>query len=268
METKYYVYTISVLLVLLFIEGIHEYRENKHRYFIKDTTSNILIGAGYLFFNGLNIGIGLSAYELVYRFRFFETGQSWWVWGILVILNDFISYWYHVAAHKINWFWATHSVHHSSEEFNLSISFRNSWIGNLNGRFMFWVWLPFFGFEPIMILIVYQAGLIYQAGLHTKRIGKLPQLIEFIFNTPSHHRVHHGSNAEYLDKNMGGVFIIWDRLFGTYAEEKVPVVYGLTKPVKTSNPLKLLLHEYKNLFTGALMSGSFAKGIRHLFKAP
>jgi sterol desaturase/sphingolipid hydroxylase (fatty acid hydroxylase superfamily) len=267
METTTYT-AIIVLLVLLALEGIAEYRENHHKPFLKDAASNIAIGAGYLLFNGLNVGIAIEAYDFMYRFRFMEPGHAWWVWGILVVLNDLISYWYHVAAHRINWFWATHSVHHSSQEFNFSITFRNSWVGNLNGRFLFWIWLPLLGFEPTMILIVYQAGLVYQAWLHTKRIGKLPRFFEYIMNTPSHHPVHHGSNTEYLDKNMGGVFIIWDRMFGTFAEEKAPVVYGLTKPVKTANPLRLVLDEYRKLFKTVFLSGSIRKGIRYALGSP
>lgn len=268
MNTNYYFYTFSALLLLLLIEGICEYRENKHQYFLKDSIANMLIGAGYLVFNSMNTGIAMGFYGFLYHYRLTEFGEAWWVWGILFIVNDFISYWYHVAGHKINWFWATHSVHHSSQQFNVSISFRNSWVGNLNGRFIFWSWLAILGFDPLMIVVVYQVGLVYQSWLHTKRIGKLPKAFEYIMNTPSHHRVHHGSNPEYLDKNMGGVLIIWDRIFGTYAEEKEEVVYGLTKPVSTSNPILLLADEYKKLVKGILISGSFKNGVRYLFRAP
>ena len=158
------------------------------------------------------------------------------------MLEDLVFYWYHRTHHTVRVFWASHVVHHSSQRFNLSTALRQSWTPFT--ALPFWLPLALLGFAPWMILLQQSISLLYQFFLHTERIGKLWAPAEFVFNTPSHHRVHHASNAAYLDRNYGGVLIVWDRLFGTFAAEREPAVYGLTKNIRTFNPLRVATHEF------------------------
>ena len=140
---------------------------------------------------------------------------DWWVWVLLFFADDFSYYWFHRISHESRFFWASHVVHHSSTHYNLSTALRQTWVPMT--YLPFWLWMPAVGFEPWMVLLAQAWSLIYQFWIHTERITRLPRPLEWVLNTPSHHRVHHGSNEVYLDKNYGGILIIWDRLFGTYA---------------------------------------------------
>ncbi|HEX6427383.1 MAG TPA: sterol desaturase family protein, partial [Niastella sp.] len=145
---------------------------------------------------------------------------------------------------------------------------RQTWTGNLTGGFIFWMWMPLLGFHPIIVVLMQQISLIYQFWIHTEAIHVLPRPVEFIFNTPSHHRVHHGSNLKYLDKNHGGVLIIWDRLFGTFQPEEERPVYGLTKNIETYNPVRIAFKEWGDMFRQAWQSGSLRHGINYLLRPP
>jgi sterol desaturase/sphingolipid hydroxylase (fatty acid hydroxylase superfamily) len=167
-------------------------------------------------------------------------------------------------------FWASHVVHHSSEEYNLSTALRQTWTGGFYG-FIFGIWLAYIGFHPVMILTQMSISLIYQYWIHTELIGKMPKWFEAVFNTPSHHRVHHGNNPLYLDKNYAGVLIIWDRLFGTFQSElkEEKVVYGLTTNIKTYNILKIAFNEWIALFKDVFtIKTSFINKLKYLFKPP
>jgi sterol desaturase/sphingolipid hydroxylase (fatty acid hydroxylase superfamily) len=165
--------------------------------------------------------------------------------AILFLGQEFCYYWFHRASHRVRWFWATHAVHHSPNELNLSASYRFGLTGRLTGTSVFYVPLIWLGFPPAAVFATLAINLLYQFILHTTWIPKLGWY-EYVFNTPSHHRVHHASNAEYLDANYGGVLIVFDRLFGTFVEERadLPCVYGLTKPVNSYNPIYIALHEW------------------------
>ena len=167
--------------------------------------------------------------------------------ALCVVLADLAYYWEHRFTHRVNAGWATHSVHHSSPYFNISVAYR---FGPLDG---FWPYffstLPLMaaGFNPVVVIFADAFVQLYQTLLHTELIGKLPRVVEAVMNTPSHHRAHHGMNAEYLDKNYGGVFIVWDRLFGTFEPERAPVVYGLTAPIDSVNPAVVMGHGFYRL---------------------
>jgi sterol desaturase/sphingolipid hydroxylase (fatty acid hydroxylase superfamily) len=167
------------------------------------------------------------------------------VWGIVLLFigQEFFYYWYHRAAHRVAWFWATHCVHHSPQELTLASALRLGWTGKLTGTGVFFVPLVWLGYPPLAVLSVVAANLLYQFWLHATWIPRLGAL-EWVFNTPSNHRVHHGSNPEYLDCNYGGILIIFDRLFGTYVQERddIPIRYGLVEPVHTYNPVRIGLH--------------------------
>ncbi|MFC7753841.1 sterol desaturase family protein [Tsukamurella soli] len=167
------------------------------------------------------------------------SSHEWWVWVAAFVMVDLCYYWAHRADHRIRLMWTAHSVHHSSEYFNLSTAVRLPWLTPASLiRPLWFAPAVLLGFPVWMVLLTQSLNLLYQFPIHTERVGRLPRPIEFVFNTPSHHRVHHGSNNPYLDKNYAGVFILWDRMFGSYAEELEPVRFGLTTNIETYNPLK------------------------------
>ncbi|MGL4304780.1 MAG: sterol desaturase family protein [Mycobacteriaceae bacterium] len=190
-------------------------------------------------------------------------------WIALFFLEDLCYYCYHRAHHRVRLLWADHVVHHSSQLYNLTTALRRSWTGStaLPGA-MFWLPLTFLGFSPWMIFLQQSISLLYQFFLHTERIGKLPRPIEFFFNTPSHHRVHHGSNPQYIDTNYGGVLIIWDRLFGTFVPEKEKVVYGLTKNVNSYNIIKVEFHIFVDIWNDVKNARNWKDRLGYIFKGP
>jgi sterol desaturase/sphingolipid hydroxylase (fatty acid hydroxylase superfamily) len=169
--------------------------------------------------------------------------DAWWAWVVIFFADDLAYYWFHRISHEVRVFWASHVVHHSSEHYNLSTALRQTWVPMT--YLPFWLPLALAGFPPWMILTQQAISLMYQFWIHTERIGRLPRPIEFLFNTPSHHRVHHGANEQYLDRNYAGILIIWDRMFGTFAGEEERVRYGLTKNIETFKPTEVAFHEYK-----------------------
>jgi sterol desaturase/sphingolipid hydroxylase (fatty acid hydroxylase superfamily) len=172
-------------------------------------------------------------------------------WTILLLFlgTEFFYYWHHRFAHEVRWLWATHAVHHSAKHFNLSAAYRLGWTGWLSGNFLFFIPLCWLGFHPIAVAASLSINLMYQFWIHTELIPKLGWL-EWVFNTPSHHRVHHAANPEYVDRNYGGVLIIFDRLFGTFTVESPDrlLTYGLTHPLRSYNPVKIVFHEWSRLF--------------------
>ncbi|OBF12933.1 sterol desaturase family protein [Mycobacterium sp. ACS4331] len=168
--------------------------------------------------------------------------SKWYTWVIAIVGIDLLWYLYHRIAHRVRLVWATHQAHHSSQYFNFATALRQKW--NNSGEILMWAPLPLLGVPPWMVFFAFSLNLIYQFWVHTERIDKLWRPFEFVFNTPSHHRVHHGMDPEYLDKNYGGILIIWDRMFGTFQPEIFRPHYGLTKPVGTFNIWRLQTHEY------------------------
>jgi sterol desaturase/sphingolipid hydroxylase (fatty acid hydroxylase superfamily) len=214
---------------------------------VGDTVTNFITLA---FFIGITfLGMAafyVGAYFYAAQFAVFDIPTTWASFAIALVLADLAYYWEHRILHRINFLWATHSVHHSSPFFNISVAYRH---GPLDGFWPLFFHLPLvlLGFNPILILVVELLVQLYQTALHTEVIGKLWKPIEMIMNTPSHHRVHHGSNPKYLDKNYAGIFIIWDRMFGTFEEEEEEVVYGLVKPIDSINPFVAFFHGFTRL---------------------
>ena len=196
-------------------------------------------------------------------------GRQWWAWVLLFLLDDFIYYCFHRANHEIRFMWAGHVNHHSSQYMNYGTALRQG-VGERVYKYFFWLPLPLLGFEPAMVITMMSISLFYQFWIHTRAIGKLHPLIEFIFNTPSHHRVHHASNIRYLDCNHGGTLIIWDRLCGTFSEEldSDPVVYGLTHNIETFNPLQIIAHEYRQMLQDVHSATQWRDKLRYLLLAP
>lgn len=199
---------------------------------------------------GLGLVLAIPLITWIYEHRLFTiTLDTWWAIALLFVSEQFCYYWYHRSAHRVRWFWATHAVHHSPNQLTLATALRLGWTGKVTGTALFYSPLFLIGFSPLAVTLATTFNLIYQYWLHTTWIPKLGKTFERWFNTPSNHRVHHGSNPEYLDRNYGGVLMVFDHLFGTYVEERadLPPKYGLTTPLLTYNPLRIAFHEWIKL---------------------
>ncbi len=262
-------YAIPFFVLLVCIEAWLSYKEQKKLYETKDTFSSLALGIGNVITGLISKAIVFGLFMLAYRFRLFTLNAThWWVWVLAFFADDFSYYWFHRASHHIGWFWASHVVHHSSQRYNLAAALRQTWTGNITGAFVFWLWMPLVGFHPVVVLTMQSISLIYQFWIHTELIDKLPAPIEFIFNTPSHHRVHHGVDLKYLDKNHAGILIIWDRMFGTFKKEEQRPVYGLTTNIGSFNPVIVALKTWGILFKKASRSGSFKNAINYFIRPP
>jgi sterol desaturase/sphingolipid hydroxylase (fatty acid hydroxylase superfamily) len=253
---------------------VWEYLRIRHdptRMDVPEAIRNFALGAGYqvteLLFAGL---IAFPVYALLYHHRLLDLELNW-ATGLLLFLGvDFCFYWMHRSSHRIRWFWAAHVVHHSSERMNFSTAMRQNATNIFNGMWLFYVPLALIGFNPVWIGVAYALSLVYQFFIHTTLVGKLPGWVEAVFNTPSHHRVHHGRNPGYIDRNYGGTLIVWDRLFGTFVaeDEQAPPDYGITRPVHSRNLLVLWTHEYVDLFRAMARPGGLQTRLKHLWKPP
>ncbi|MFF3890251.1 sterol desaturase family protein [Streptomyces sp. NPDC001914] len=208
----------------------------------KDAATSLGMGLGSLFFDFLwKIPI-VAIYTALYELTPLRVPVLWWTIPLMLLAQDFFYYWSHRGHHVIRLLWACHVVHHSSRKFNLTTALRQPWTG--------WTSWPFYlpmvalGVHPAALAFCSSVSLVYQFWIHTERIDKLPRWFEFALNTPSHHRVHHASQGGYLDRNFGGILIVWDRLFGSFVAETERPVYGLTKNISTYNPLRVATHEY------------------------
>ena len=196
-------------------------------------------------------------------------GRQWWAWIILFFLDDLTYYWFHRANHEVRFMWAGHVNHHSSQYLNYGTALRQG-VGERVYKCIFWLWLPLLGFDVAMVVTMMSLNLFYQFWLHTQAVKKLHRFAELVLNTPSHHRVHHGSNIRYLDCNHAGTLIIWDRLFGTFSEEREedPIVYGLTKNLQTDKLSTVLLHEYRSMRNDISRATRWQDKLRYLLFAP
>ena len=196
-------------------------------------------------------------------------GRQPWAWLLLFFLDDLTYYGFHRLNHEVRFFWAGHVNHHSSERMNFGTALRQG-VGERVYKYVFWLWLPLLGFDPAMVLLMIGLNLTYQFWVHTERVRRLPGWYEAVFNTPSHHRVHHGSNIRYLDRNHAGVLIIWDKLFGTFSPEidAEPVVYGLTRNLDSRSPWTVLIHEYAAILRDVVRADSWADRIRYVMQPP
>jgi len=222
-------------------------------YIPKDAFTSLAMGTGQLLSDVFMGFISLAILMWFWQFRLFNWGFGIGAMLACLLLQDFV-YWYkHMAAHKIRWFWSAHNVHHSSEEYNLSTAFRQPWNNHFTGFVLLSSPLVLLGFHPLLVGFIGAVNLVYQFWIHTQAIHKLPRPIELIFNTPSHHRVHHGTNARYLDSNYAGILIIWDRMFGTFVEEldEDPVQYGIITPIGSHNPAIVAFKELYNILKDA-----------------
>jgi sterol desaturase/sphingolipid hydroxylase (fatty acid hydroxylase superfamily) len=268
MEINLIHYAIPAFVLLLLAEVIFNVIDHRDLYEAKDTFSSLAMGIGNVLIGLLTKGVVFAILLGVYQFRLFELGWAWWVWILLFFAEDFSYYWFHRISHGMRFFWASHVVHHSSKKYNLGTALRQTWTGELTGASVFWIWLPLIGFHPVMILTMRAISLIYQFWIHTEAIGKLPRPIEWFFNTPSHHRVHHSSEVRYLDKNHAGVLIIWDRMFGTFKAEEERPIYGLTSNIHTFNPFRIAFHEWNDIWQDLKQAPDWKSRWMYLFGPP
>lgn len=261
--------SIPIYTIVIGIEILYSYWHEKKYYSTKGIASNVYLSA-------LNFSLdilvrGICLYVLFYFFKFKITAidkvaHPILYWSVLLIAQDFMFYWLHRVDHYCRFFWAVHVTHHSSEEFNLTVGFRSSVFQPLY-RFIYFIPLSLVGFDPLDVMFMYAATQIYGILIHTKTIGKLG-FIEWFMSTPSHHRVHHASNIKYLDKNMGMVLIIWDKLFGTFEKEEEEVKYGLTTNIGTHNPWHMVFHEWKAILDDVKKETSFKNKLMYVFGPP
>ncbi|WP_178988390.1 sterol desaturase family protein [Winogradskyella schleiferi] len=264
-------YAIPFFILAMLLELYVTAKQHIKTYETKDAFSSIAMGLGNVFLGFASKALVLLIFFWLYdNFRLFTIPIAWWSFVILFFLDDFSYYWFHRVSHECRLFWASHVVHHSSQHYNLSTALRQTWSGGFY-TFIFWLWLPILGFHPAMILLQMSISLLYQFWIHTEAINKMPKWFEAVFNTPSHHRVHHGSNPIYLDRNHAGILIIWDKLFGTFQPEldDEKVKYGLVTNIKTYNPIKIAFIEWWHMITDAFTGRKSLKSrILYLFKPP
>jgi len=241
---------------------------NREFYTKKDTFASLSMGIGSIGTSLITKGLKFGVFTFLYEYRLIEIPMVWWGLIALLLADDFSYYWFHRMSHKMRYFWASHVVHHSSQHYNLSTALRQSWTGEISGSFLFYAWMPLVGFDPLWILTAQSINLIYQYWIHTEVIRKMPRWFEFLFNTPSHHRVHHGSDLQYLDMNYAGMLIIWDRMFGTFIDETKAPTYGLITNISTYNPARIAFSEWGNLGRDVYKTSGILNKMRCIFAPP
>jgi len=267
-------YAIPLFLATLALERWLVYRRERAAdgetklagFTTKDSLASLSMGLGFLAINAALALLPFAGLAWLYQFRLFDIHPVWWSWLLLLFAEDFCYYWFHRLHHEVRALWAAHVNHHSSTHYNLTTALRQSWTTPFTG-FIFWAPLPLLGFPVEMILIQKSISLLYQYWLHTELIGNLGWF-EVIFNTPSHHRVHHGRNPLYLDRNHAGIFILWDKMFGTFEPEVESVDYGLTKNIHTYNPVRIAFHEWGSMLRDAWNAKTWRGRLGYLVMPP
>ena len=243
-----YAIGLPIVMAMIFAELLISNWQNKQYYKTQDTLCTVGLLTGNIFVAFSIKGLILAFHFYLYQFKVFELANIlplWAMWALTFIMIDFIFYIYHRMSHRVRFLWAIHLSHHSSEEMNFAVSFRQAWFGPVS-KIPFFMLLPMLGFDPTIIAAAGVISTLWGIVGHTQIIGKLG-FIEWVFNTPSHHRVHHGSNKQYIDKNYGNLLIIWDRMFGTFEPEEEPVKFGLVNNVKTYNPAKITFMAWSSM---------------------
>ena len=264
-----YIVALPIILLMIMVEVLVANAKNIAAYKKEDSLGTLGLLTGNIFVALSIKGVTLAFHIFLYEFRFFDLVSVmpiWALWIITFILIDFIFYFYHRISHRSRFLWAIHMSHHSSEEMNFFVSFRQAWLGPIS-KIPFFMLLPLIGLDPTMVAVAGVISTLWGVIGHTQVINKLGPL-EWVFNTPSHHRVHHGSNLQYIDKNYGNLLIIWDRFFGTFEPENEPVKYGMVKNVNTFNPFKITLMGWQEIILDMKNSKSSREAMTHFFGPP
>ena len=265
----------SAVIAAILLELLYQLISGKTLYTWWDSKGNLFVIPFYILMAIIWAPVVYWWYDWAYQARIVDWDAVWfktnsWAflgyWFGLFLLEDLTFYIFHRSSHKVRLLWASHVVHHSSEQFNFSVAWRESWLP----FFVFWFWmpLPFLGFHPLSVLLIQAISLYFQVFIHTQSIDRLGPL-EWIFNTPNHHRVHHASNDAYIDKNFGGVLIIWDRIFSTFKQANAEKIrFGITSNIKSNRPLTIQFHEYQSLINDIKNGKSLAEKLKTAFKGP
>jgi sterol desaturase/sphingolipid hydroxylase (fatty acid hydroxylase superfamily) len=266
--TPFFVLLIVVEMIIARFGGGR--LRGRARFETADTLTSLTMGFGSSLAGALTAGAVASAGYFVYQYRLFEIGWGWHVFAIAFVLDDLAYYWFHRTAHRVRWFWASHVVHHSSQHYNLTTALRQTWTGFLSLSFAFRLPLLLIGFPWEMLALIAGLNLVYQFWIHTEMVGRLPRWFEAVMNTPSHHRVHHATNPDYLDSNYAGVFIVWDKWFGTFVSERPgePCRYGIIRNLGTFNPLKVAFHEWQAIAKDVLTAGTWRDRLMFMVAPP
>ena len=264
-----YTYGIPIVVSMIIIETVYSKVHDLSVYKLNDTMAGLGLLLGNILVNLATKGSILFFYFYLYDFRIFTINDifsSAAVWVLTFVAIDFVFYWYHRFSHRVRFMWAVHMNHHSSEEMNFTVALRQAWFGPITKVPFFFV-LPLIGFDPLITALAGAAATLWGVTGHTQIIKTLGPL-EYIFVTPSSHRVHHGSNPEYIDKNYGNMFIVWDRIFGTFAKEKNKVIFGITENVKTFNPIKITFMNWLKMYQDFKNSNSLSDKANSFFGPP
>lgn len=262
-------HAVPGFVLLILIEMIYVRVTHRGRYQALDSAASLSMGLGNQVAGLLFSGFAIGLYFWLSQFRLFDFGWTWPVMAACFFAEDLAYYWFHRIAHERRWFWASHVIHHTSQHYNLTTALRQTWTGVLGLNFIFWLPLVYLGFPPAMVLMFQAISLVYQFWIHTEAIDRMGP-IEWVMNTPSHHRVHHAINAKYLDANYAGVLIIWDRLFGTFVPEDANEKprYGVISQLGTFNPFRVAFHEWAGILRDVRGAKSFGEVLGYMFGPP
>ena len=261
-------YAIPFFIVTVAMEAWASARWKPGNYEVKDTFASLTMGIGNVVMGLVGGGYIFACYSICYEYRVFSMPETltWWSYLVLLFAEDFAYYWFHRISHESRLWWAAHETHHSSEHYNLSSALRQTWTSLPHG-WIFWGPLGLLGFRPEQVLFAQSISLLYQYWIHTRLINRMG-ILEWVMNTPSHHRVHHGIDVPYLDKNYAGIFIIWDRLFGTFQSEEHEPTYGVTKQLGTFNVAYIGFHTWKEMWDDIRMAPDLRSVFLYVFGRP
>ncbi len=267
--SQIYAIGAPIVLAMIFAEALISNWQNKTYYKQEDSLCTVGLLTGNIAIAFAVKGFALALHFYLYEFRLFDLSAIiplWGMWLLTFVLIDFVFYIYHRMSHRMRFLWAIHMSHHSSEEMNFAVSFRQAWFGPIS-KIPFFISLPLIGLDPTIIAVAGVMSTLWGIIGHTQIVGKLGPL-EWVFNTPSHHRVHHGSNKQYIDKNYGNLLIIWDRMFGTFEPEREQVQYGLVNNVNTYNPVKITFMAWSSIWQDMKQSNGMNQILRAFFGPP
>jgi sterol desaturase/sphingolipid hydroxylase (fatty acid hydroxylase superfamily) len=263
-------YAVPAFILLVVAEMVVARMRDRSRYCPKDTLTSLMLGLGSTIAGALSAGAVCWMAVQVSKLAPWHIPYAWWVWPLCFVLDDLAYYVFHRSAHRVRWFWASHVIHHSSQHYNLSTALRQTWTGFFSISFLFRLPLFLIGFPPAMVLFCGGINLIYQFWIHTEVVDRMPRWFEAVMNTPSHHRVHHATNPRYLDHNYAGVFIVWDKMFGSFVEERADdrPRYGIVKNLGSFNLIWAAFHEWIGIGRDLIAAPGWRARLGYMFGPP
>ena len=263
-------HAVPFFIALVLAEMLAARLRDRRRYCPRDTLTSLMLGFGSTVAGALSAGAVFWLAMQVWQLAPVHIPYAWWAWALCFVLDDLAYYAFHRSAHRVRWFWASHVIHHSSQHYNLSTALRQTWTGFFSAAFVFRLPLFLLGFPPAMVFVCGGINLIYQFWIHTEVIDRMPRWFEAVMNTPSHHRVHHATNPRYLDRNYAGVFIVWDKLFGSFVAERPDdrPRYGIVRNLGSFNILWAAFHEWVGIARDIVSARGWRSRLGYLFGPP